>query len=362
MKIRKLTAGDLDRIERAYLASLRVAILGVATLCLLGAIFFGLNAAWRVVVSTDVEQKPVQVTGAQVAAELKKAAPESRGPEGANEIPAQTRQAHARWVRDVLPGYYAVYRTAAQAYKKPEDELLTSQQLMDALGYDLQNFADDNEKATAFILNTDYQQQALAAVTAAMSDTAVVSQLAEYKAAEKTAKSCNTTYERRSAWDPYSTACYNWFQYPQGCQVTRSVPVERCVPAYPEGIVSPRVAFGRADQEFFRLWTQQSEQVRAEAQSTRDERAATRAQIGPNLLLALQVLGAFLVIMFFFLVVAIERHLRAGAVPASGGDAAGPSTDDADPESKSEPSPQDSAAIDPPDDDPPQTPRWARKR
>lgn len=362
MKLRKFKAGDLDRIERAYLASLRVAILGLATLCLLGAVIFGLNAAWRILVSTDIDQKPVEVTGAQVAAELKKAAPEPTGRPGANEIPTRTRQAHARWVRDVLPRYYSVYRTAAEAYKKPEDELLSASQLMDALGYDLQTFADNDEKATAFILDANYQEQALAAVSAAMSDPAVVSQLTEYKAAEKTAKSCSTTYQRRSAWDPYSTACYGWYRYPQGCQVTRSVPVERCVPAYPEGIVSPRVAFGRADQEFFRLWTQQSEQVRAEAQALRDEREATRAQIGPNLLLALQVLGAFLVVMFFFLVVAIERHLRAGAATATEGHVAGPSTDDPAPDPNPGPEPEGSIASDLPDDDPPQTPRWARRR
>lgn len=360
MKIIKMKSVDLDRIERAYLASLRVAILGVATLCLLGAIFFGVNAAWRVLVSTKVEEKPVQVTGAQVAAELKKAAPERSGPRQADEIPAPVRQAHARWARDVFPGYYAVYRTAAQAYKKPEDELLSSAQLMDALGYDLQTFADDDKKAAAFIRNGIYQQQALAAVTAAMKDPAVVSQLTDYKAAQKTAQSCSTTYQRRTVWDPYSTACYNWYEYPQGCNVTRSVPVERCVPAYPQGIVSPRVAFGRADQEFFRLWTQQTAQVRAEAQASRDGREATRAQIGPNLLLALQILGAFLIIMFFFLMVAIERHLRAGTPAVVEGRTLGGEADEPDPEPKTVP--EGVPGPEAPGDGPPSTPRWARRR
>jgi hypothetical protein len=358
MKFNKLKAVDLDRIERAYLASLRVAILGVATLCLLGAIFFAVNAAWRVLVSTDVSESPVEVTGAQVAAELKRAAPERSGAAEANEIPASVRQAHAQWARDVFPGYYAVYRTAAQAYKKPEDELLTAQQLMNALGYDLQNFADNNEKAAAFIGNPVYQQQALAAITAAMKDPAVLSQLTEYKAAEKTAQSCSTTYQRQSVWDPYSTACSDWYRYPQGCQVTRSVPVERCVPAYPDGIVSPRVAFGRADEEFFRLWSLQTEQVRAEAQAARDGREATRAQIGPNLLLALQVLGAFLVVMFFFLMVAIERHLRAGARTAIEDPA--PATPPQD--SVEEPVAESADPPVPPEGDLPTTPRWSRRR
>jgi len=132
--------------------------------------------------------------------------------------------------------------------------------------------------------------------------------------------------------------------------------VERCVPAYPEGIVSPRVAFGRADEEFSRLWSQQSEQVRAEARATRDGRVATRAQIGPNLVLALQILGAFLVVMFFFLMVAIERHLRTGA-KATPADPATP------------PEAEEDRLVPEPDPTPPPTdetlnttPRWSRRK
>jgi len=302
---------DLDRIERIYLASLRVAILGVATLCLLGALFFGGNALWRVFVSTDVETAPVQITGTQIAAELKKAAPPRSVQEGGDDVAPAVRRAHALWESEVFPKYYAIYRKATDAYKKPEDETLTAQQLMSALGYDLQSYAR-SKKAKLFINNAEYQKQALTAVATALSDAAVVTQLTEYKAAKKTAQSCSTTYQSQRVWDSYSTACYAWYEYPQGCQVTRSVPVERCVPAYPKGIVSPRVAFGRADEEFFRLWTERNAQVNAEARAAQDAREAIRAQIGPNLLLALQILGAFLVVMFFFLMVAIERHLRGG--------------------------------------------------
>lgn len=361
MKIRKPKSVDIDRIERAYLASLRVAILAVATLCLLGAVLFAVNAAWRVFVSTEVEEKPVQVTGAQIAAELRKAAPARAGSRQSDAVPPEVRARHARWVRDVFPRYYAIYRAASQAYKKPEDETLSDQQLIDALGYDLASYASGNEKAVAFIDNATYQQQALAAVTAAMRDSTVVTQLADYKAAQKTARSCSTTYQRRQVWDSYSTACAYWWEAPQGCQVTRNVPVETCVPAYPEGIVSPRVAFGRADGEFFRLWAQQTAQVRAEAQATRDGREATRAQIGPNLMLALQVLGAFLVVMFFFLMVAIERHLRAGAVegpaPVSPETTPQPSSPATRPQ---EPAPEESPRAD--DDTPPVKPRWDRRR
>lgn len=361
LKIKRLKSVDLDRIERAYLASLRVAILAVATLCLLGAILFGVNAAWRVFVSTDVKEQPVQVTGAQVAEELKKAVPARTESRQSDEVPRAVRARHAQWARDVFSKYYAIYRVASQTYKKPEDETLSEQKLIEALGYDLDTYAAGEEKAAAFIDNEVYQQQALAAVTAAMRDPTVVVQLTEYKAAEKTARACTTTNQRREMWDSYSTACDYWWEAPQGCQVTRNVPVETCVAAYPEGIVSPRVAFGRADGEFFRLWSQQTAQVRAEAQATRDGREATRAQIGPNLMLALQVLGAFLVVMFFFLMVAIERHLRLGARRSV--DPVPP----AETTTMSEPAPSSQEAtpeVDTPggDNAPPSKPRWDRRR
>lgn len=327
MKTRLRARLDLDRIERIYLAWLRIAVLGVATLCLAAGVFFGANAAWRVFVSTDVPVEPVEVTGADVAGELRKAASDSTAARTEDPIPASAREAHAAFLRDVFPQYHQVYRAAAQAYNKEEDQLLNVEQLAVALGYDLNTYAwgrgylgDERlpagEKAVLFIDNEEYRRQALEAVGAALADPAVVTQLQEYKEAEKTAQACTTEYETRRVWDSNSMACQDWWRYPQGCEVTRSVPVERCVPAYPEGIVSPQTAFGRADAEFFFLWSERSDQKQAAAQAERNSREATRAQIGPNLLLAIQILAAFVVVMFFFLMIAIERHLRRGGLDA----------------------------------------------
>ncbi|RYG75345.1 MAG: hypothetical protein EON59_18325 [Alphaproteobacteria bacterium] len=143
-----------------------------------------------------------------------------------------------------------------------------------------------------------------------MTETGTVRLLQEYKAAEKTAQSCSTQYERRTVWDSYSTACSDWFYQPYGCNVTRSVPVQRCVAAYPEGIVSPTVAFGRADDAFRTIWAQRADQNAQVAQDERLSRQITRSQIGPRLMLALRIIGGFLIVMFFFLLIAVERHLR----------------------------------------------------
>ncbi len=321
MKLKLAAQVDLDRIERIYLAWLRIAVLGVATLCLAAGVFFGANAAWRVFVSTEVPVQPIEVTGADVAGELRKAASDSAAGRTEDPVPTAVRERHAAFIRDVFPQYHQIYRAAAQAYNKEEDQLLNVEQLAEALGYDLDTYAlgggyldaersPAGEKAVLFIDNEEYRRQALEAVGAALADPAVVAQLQEYKEAEKTAQACTTEYERRRVWDSYSMSCQDWWRYPQGCEVTRSVPIERCVPAYPEGIVSPQAAFGRADSRFFFLWIERTTQSQAAAQEERNSREATRAQIGPNLLLAIQILAAFVVVMFFFLMIAIERHLR----------------------------------------------------
>lgn len=316
MKKTIISSIRLDRIEDIYLTILRVAVLAVATICLLAAAYFAVDALWRLAVSTKVETAATTVSGAEVASKMRDAPDTDRTSDGP-AIPAHVRARHQKFVNDVFPAYYAIYRQASEAYKKPEDKTLSSDQLLDALGYDLGTYAAGQDPTTRlFVEDANYQNQIKTSVTAALAGADAVRLLREYKAAEKTAQSCSTAYERRRVWDSYSTACRGWYYEPYGCEVTRSVPVERCVPAYPDGIVSPVVAFGRADEAFRTLWLEKFDRNASEAANKVSEREATRAQIGPKLLTALQIAAGFLVVMFFFLIVAIERHLRRLSVQA----------------------------------------------
>lgn len=310
MKKTAIASIRLDRIEDIYLTILRVAVLAVATICLCAAVYFAADALWRVAVSTKVETEPTTVSGAEVASKMRDAPDADRTSDGP-AIPASVRTRHQQFVKDVFPAYYAIYRQASESYKKPEDKTLSSEQLLDALGYDLGTYAAGQDPTTRlFVEDENYRAQIKTSVTAALAGADAVRLLREYKAAEKTAQSCSTAYERRRVWDSYSTACRGWYYEPYGCEVTRSVPVERCVPAYPDGIVSPAVAFGRADEAFRALWLEKFDKNASDAATKVSEREATRAQIGPKLLTALQIAIGFLVVMLFFLIVAIERHLR----------------------------------------------------
>jgi hypothetical protein len=297
---------QLDRVEGVYLTILRVAVLAVATICLIAAAGFAIDGLWRLMVPTEVRQEATVVTPTEVSTALR-AAPTPKPAETDSGISAAVRANHAAFVRDAFPAYYEVYRKASETYKKPEDKTLSPAELLSALGYDLDTYAAGSDLTTKlFVEDAAYRQQAQTAIAAAMSDASIVSLLRVYKAAEKTEQASTTSYEQRRVPD----VCYDWYYGSYACTATRSVPVERCVPAYPDGIVSPLTAFGRADGAFRELWIGKSDANARAAENKRIDHEITRSQIGPRLMLALQIVAGFLVVMFFFLIIAIERRLR----------------------------------------------------
>lgn len=299
-----LKAVRLDRVEAVYLIILRVAVLAVASICLLAATFFVLDGAWRFGIQTEVRAAPTLVEPNEVAAAMRNppSAPER---DGSDQIAPNVRAAHAAFARDVFPAYYAVYKSAFDRYRKTEDRLETPQALMAGLGYSLEAYARGQSLGTKlFVENAAYQEQAQAAVAAAMSAPETQRLLAAYKAAEKSEQRCTTTETTRRI----SQICGYYYQY--DCSYTQTVPVRRCEAVYPDGIVSPAQAFDRADGAFETIWRERSQANAAQAELESAKRYDAKSQIAPRLFLAMQILGAFLVVMFFFLMIAMERHLR----------------------------------------------------
>jgi hypothetical protein len=179
------------------------------------------------------------------------------------------------------------------------------------LGYTADSYqSGEDETVRIFIDDANYAGQITATAVALAQDARVTGQLQQYRAAQKTAQTCSTDFETRRMWDSSSTACSNWYEYPQGCSVVKAVPVEKCVAAYPEGITSPLQAFFQMDRTFRALWLDRRQTAAAEAAAKRDQLAAKKASGWPALLQAGQGFIAFLAAMFIFLVIAIERHLR----------------------------------------------------
>lgn len=105
-------------------------------------------------------------------------------------------------------------------------------------------------------------------------------------------------------------ACSNWWQQPYGCQVRRSVPVQQCHAAYPQGIQSPLTTVERLDGSYRLAWIDKTNGSEATAAAKRAVREATKAAAPGKFSLALRVFAGFLLVMFMFLLIAVERHLR----------------------------------------------------
>ena len=115
-------------------------------------------------------------------------------------------------------------------------------------------------------------------------------------------------------WDSNSMACTYWYESPIGCSVTRTVEVPYTETVtnmeYPAGTQSHTQIFRAFQDRFFELLEQRRNANASRAESERQGilTGITEGQL--SLMTVLQILGAFLILMFFFLLIAIERHQR----------------------------------------------------
>lgn len=322
MSITERASSVAERLERIYLAALRVIILLFASVCILAAGYFAVDGVRRWATATEVKPEPVAVSPQEALQPLlaENAASQEEG--GRAQGPSNAaKKTHAAFLTGAFAPYYAAYQRLASTYNKPEDTLLTREQLAKELGYTPEAIdgydAGDSPVSqglarTALLFQTDtaYATAQVAAVTTAMRDTRLLAKAQQYKAAQKTAQRCGTAYEVRAVWDSNSMACSYWYEYPYGCSVRRAVPVKRCEAAYPEGILSPVETIKRLDSSYRLSWIGKTEAANETAAAKTAEKEAVKAKAPAMWMLALQVFAGFLVIMFMFLLIAVERHLR----------------------------------------------------
>lgn len=304
-----IAASHADRVERFYLAVLRIFILFGATLCLATATFFALDGIRSWLTSTEVTTAKTVVSADDVLAEQASAAvlDESMSDDAIKEA----RKPYVDYLNELFSDYHAIYAGLARAYNKPEDKLLTRTELTVALGYDVSALVDELIKEPQLLdARREEDQQLIAALKAVSTNPKFTGILSKYKAARKTAQACRTTYRRQRGWDSGSMACDAWYERPVGCPVIRQVPVRKCEAAYPDNIKSPLAAVAEFDGRFRKLWADRTEQNVADASSRLAEKQALKASGPSKLMTSVYILAAFLTIMFFFLMIAIERHLR----------------------------------------------------
>lgn len=305
-------AALLLRVERFYLLLLRVALLFVATLILLWALWLGGSAGVKIFRSANsVVQQPASVAAAEVAEVV-------RAPVADATSPAKTPTATSEQRRDyqtLLNRYYALYRTRFDIYRRPEDKSLDRDGFDDNYLQTDQRLAGVADGSVSFATDHADLTALVDKMTAAASQPILVARLGAYKRAKLrpvTRKVQKYRTEQRRGWDSLSTSCPGWYYSPIGCAVTRStqIPYTDTVTAMalPDGLISPSRAFRAMQDQYFSLLTDRRQKAAADATTKREEIMAGNADGWDRVSMMLRVLAAFVVLMFFFLLIAIERH------------------------------------------------------
>ncbi|MEK9211906.1 hypothetical protein [Sphingomonas sp. 2378] len=307
-------ATTLDRIERLYLLLLRTAILVIATGVLIWAAWLAVSATVRIMRSPEsVVEQPVSVAASELPSAIapeavKAAAKRNDGP----SLKAE-RQFYSRFVDQ----YHSLYQTRFEPFRRAEDKRLNRDEFDD-------NFVKSGERLAAlarsegdFAKDRADLEELLQAMTQASTLPETMARLKQYKEAVK--KPVRRQVERfriesRRGWDSLSTNCESWYEAPIGCAVTRqvSVPYTQTVTsmALPDGLLSHTQIFRGMQDRYFTLLTERREREAASVTAKRADIAEGQNIGWGSLHLMLYVLAGFLILMFFFLLIAIERHQR----------------------------------------------------
>lgn len=316
---RARSSNALDRIEAVYLKVLRAAVLLVATGLIAFAIWLGISGLVKISRSPDsVVEEKATVSAADLIDAPVVDEPTPQDSASKNPVPsAATRNAY----RDRLNRYFDIYRTRFEPFRQAEDKQLSREEFDD-------QYLNTDDRAMSVAkgeLNqsTDLAELDLliAVVNEAAANAKTVEALSKYKSAKKVPvrKSVERTRtELRQGWDSNSTACEDWYYRPYGCSVTRAVAVPYTeqvnVMEFPKGTRSHAAIFNTYHQRYNELLTQRRAKSAAQADSDRQSIISGKIEGGAALWTAVQVALGFVVLMFFFLLIAIERHQRKQAI------------------------------------------------
>jgi hypothetical protein len=321
-RLRQRLAALFDRAERLYLVVLRATILIVATLLLAWVIWLGVSSAWKISRSPD----SVVEDQASVSADELTQAEAPAGPE-APSSKASSRAAEQTYYSSFVDRYYSLFRAKFEPYRHQDDKALTKQAFDDAF----LNTAARLEAVKSGKLNFDNDRDDLETLLTTMTEAAdkpkTLERLNRYRQAKKvpvTTKVERISYSMQSGWDSSSTACSNWYEDPMGCSVSRVVPhnyTENVTTLqYPKGTESHTQIFRAFQDRYFDLLQQRRSNNASKAEQQRQDIVSSIADGKMSLVRALEVLGAFLALMFFFLLIAIERHQRRISAVVSNGE------------------------------------------
>lgn len=303
----------LDRMERLYLTLLRGAVLVVATLLLIWAAWLAASSTYRIARSTDsVTEKPVSVAASDIE-------PMDKGDAAKSAVdgPAVVSPDQQKFYQQYVGRYYNLYRTKFESFRRAEDKRLTRDEFDDNFVQSTKRMEQMALAPESFTQDKADLEALYATMQAAVDRPAVKAKLIKYKQAQRKAvvrQVRRTRTETRRGWDSYSTSCSNWYESPVGCAVNRqvSVPYTQTVrtTALPDGVVSHTRIFRSMQDRYFELLTERRSAAADDAAAEREAIAMGNIADWAGINVLIWVLGSFVVLMFFFVLIAIERHQR----------------------------------------------------
>lgn len=295
-----------NKAESFYLRALRSVTLVIATLMILYAGWLGLSGIYKI--SRDVEsvvQAEVVVTADDVLAREDEALVKDQSEGSAAK--ADLQGAQKAFYRDYVSKYLKLYKASFEPYRQKTDPVLTSAEFDKRL-------LSTNERLSLISkgeLDFDEDKAVLDDLYKVMSELATsektVAKLKKYRVAKKVEVKRTISGTR-----PVQTCGY--YSYYTGCVYyeTNYVPYKTVVKemAFPKGTVSHLDLFSSYQANYLQLVDKRKAENAASAEEERNEILADNAEGKINIWTAFQVAAAFLMLMFFFLLIAIERHQR----------------------------------------------------
>lgn len=305
-------ASALERLEAAYLRILRAAILLLATLLMIAAVGLAGYSLYKMSRSSDsVQEEPAVVAASEIVDAKQPAAPMP------STEKAQVSPLYRNFYDRFIARYHRVFRNKFEPFRQREDKQLSVTEFGDNYIQTTQRLQAIDKGELNFEADKADLESLLTVMTQAAELPVTQQRLKRYMNASK-AQVCESVNRTRlvteSGWDRYSSNCPGWYEEPIGCPVTRSVEkpyTERqCKMEFPPNTQSHAEIFRAFQDEYLGLLkTRRQANADAAAQERADIEAGKTAGAA-SLFTSLQILGGFLVLMFVFLLIAIERHQR----------------------------------------------------
>lgn len=305
--------GALDRIEAVYLRVLRAVVLLVATLLLLWALGWAALSVVRILRSPDsVVEAPSAVTSSDLLADGTQQTVLPTNPSEPRNT-AEQRNFYGGFVQR----YHRLYQARFEPHLRRDDKRLSQGEFDDLTIDSSGRLRAIRNGELDFVTDRADLENYLPVVTEAAEASETANRLAKYRTAKKqriVSRVQRTRTETRRGWDSSSVSCANWYVDPIGCATTRQIETpytERVTSTrYPDGISSPNQVLKSYEDGYFFLLADRRRESAAKASAERDSILSGQVRGWTGLSQSILVVGGFLALMFFFLLIAIERHQR----------------------------------------------------